>query len=237
MKKFLSIILIFTLSFYIFVEFIGDRLIKNILEDNISSSLNREVLIKKLNIDYLNGEAQAENIKFLNKKFDGNLAEVESVKVSLDAFSIFSNDILINDVQLENINLNYYFKFTDRITSDNLRNLQQDLEFKNINSQSSKYFNINNLDAKNITLALLPSDFDFEKTFSISDMNFQNIGNATDSKNYKDILKKVFKDMVIDVREKIISNNLLDAVKNFDIEQLENKVKDKLKSKLKSLIN
>ena len=237
MKKFLSIILIFTLSFYILVEFIGDRLIKNILEDNISSSLNREVLIKKLNIDYLNGEAQAENIKFLNKKFDGNLAEVESVKVSLDAFSIFSNDILINDVQLENINLNYYFKFTDRITSDNLRNLQQDLEFKNTKSQSSKYFNINNLDVKNITLAVLSSDFDFEKTFSISDMNFKNIGNTKDSKNYKDILKKVFKDMVIDVREKIMSNNLLDAVKNFDIEQLENKVKDKLKSKLKSLIN
>ena len=237
MKKFLSIILIFTLSFYILIEFIGDRLIKNILEDNISSSLNREVLIKKLNIDYLSGEAQAENIKLLNKKFDGNLAEVESVKVSLDAFSIFSNDILINDVQLENINLNYYFKFTDRITSDNLRNLQQDLEFKNTKSQSSKYFNINNLDAKNITLAVLSSDFDFEKTFSISDMNFKNIGNTKDSKNYKDILKKVFKDMVIDVREKIMSNNLLDAVKNFDIEQLENKVKDKLKSKLKSLIN
>ena len=237
MKKFLSIILIFTLSFYILVEFVGDRLIKNILEDNISISLNREVLIEKLNIDYLNGEAQAENIKLLNKKFDGNLAEVESVKVSLDAFSIFSNDILINNVQLENINLNYYFKFTDRITTDNLRNLQQDLEFKNTNSQSSKYFNINNLDAKNITLALLSSDFDFEKTFSISDMNFKNIGNATDSKNYKDILKKVFKDMVIDVQEKIISNNLLDAVKNFDIERLENKVKDKLKSKLKSLIN
>ena len=237
MKKFLSIILIFTLSFYILVEFIGDRLIKNILEDNISSSLNREVLIKKLNIDYLNGEAQAENIKFLNKKFDGNLAEVESVKVSLDAFSIFSNDILINDVQLENINLNYYFKFTDRITSDNLRNLQQDLEFKNTKSQSSKYFNINNLDAKNITLAVLSSDFDFEKTFSISDMNFKNIGNTKNSKKYKDILKKVFKDMVVDLREKIISNNLLDTLENLNIEEIENKVKDKLKNKLKSLIN
>ena len=109
MKKFLSIIAIFTLSFYILVEFIGDRLIKNILEDNISSSLNREVSIKKLTIDYLNGEARANNIKILNKKFKGNLAEVDFVKVNLDTFSIFSNDILINDVQLNNINLNYYF--------------------------------------------------------------------------------------------------------------------------------
>jgi len=237
MKKFLSIITIFTLSFYILVEFIGDRLIKNILEDNISSSLNREVSIKKLSIDYLSGEARANNIKILNKKFDGNLAEVDFVKVNLDTFSIFSNDILINDVQLNNINLNYYFKFSDRITSDNLRNLQQDLEFKNTDSQSSKYFNIKNLDATNINLAVLSSDFDFEKTFTINDMNFKDIGNTKDSKNYKDILKKVFKDMVVDVREKIMSNNLLDAVKNLDIKQIEDTVKDKLKNKLKGLIN
>jgi hypothetical protein len=237
MKKFFSLIIILFLSFYILIEFIGDRLIKGVLESNISNSLSREVTIEKLNIDYLSGEAQAENIKLINKKFDGNLAEIKSVKVNLDAFSIFSNEILINDVQLNNINLNYYFKFAERITSDNLRNLQQDLEFKNTNSQSSKFFNIKNLDAKNINLAVLSPEFDFEKTFSIMDMNFKDIGNTKDSKDYKDTLKKVFKDMVIDVREKIMSNNLLDTLENLDIEQIENKVKDKLKNKLKGLIN
>ena len=237
MKKFFSLIIILFLSFYILIEFIGDRLIKGVLESNISNSLSREVTIEKLNIDYLSGEAQAENIKLINKKFNGNLAEIKSVKVNLDAFSIFSNEILINDVQLNNINLNYYFKFAERITSDNLRNLQQDLEFKNTNSQSSKFFNIKNLDAKNINLAVLSPEFDFEKTFSIMDMNFKDIGNTKDSKDYKDTLKKVFKDMVIDVREKIMSNNLLDTLENLDIEQIENKVKDKLKNKLKGLIN
>ena len=237
MKKFFSLIIILFLSFYILIEFIGDRLIKGVLESNISNSLSREVTIEKLNIDYLRGEAQAENIKLINKKFNGNLAEIKSVKVNLDAFSIFSNEILINDVQLNNINLNYYFKFAERITSDNLRNLQQDLEFKNTNSQSSKFFNIKNLDAKNINLAVLSPEFDFEKTFSIMDMNFKDIGNTKDSKDYKDTLKKVFKDMVIDVREKIMSNNLLDTLENLDIEQIENKVKDKLKNKLKGLIN
>ena len=237
MKKLFSLIIILFLSFYILIEFIGDRLIKGVLESNISNSLSRKVTIEKLNIDYLSGEAQAENIKLINKKFDGNLAEIKSVKVNLDAFSIFSNEILINDVQLNNIDLNYYFKFAERITSDNLRNLQQDLEFKNTNSQSSKFFNIKNLDAKNINLAVLSPEFDFEKTFSIMDMNFKDIGNTKDSKDYKDTLKKVFKDMVIDVREKIMSNNLLDTLENLDIEQIENKVKDKLKNKLKGLIN
>ena len=237
MKKFSLIVIILFIFFYILIEIVGDRFIKGVLESNISNSLSREVTIEKLSIDYLSGEAQAEKIKLLNKKFDGSLAEVELVKVNLNAFSIFSNDISINDVQLSNINLNYYFKFSDRITSDNLRNLQKDLEFKNTNSQSNKFFNIKNLDAKNITLAVLSPDFDFEKTFSINDMNFKDIGNTEDSKNYKDILKKVFKDMVVDVREKIMSNNLLDTLENLNIEEIENKVKDKLKNKLKSLIN
>ena len=237
MKKFSLIVIILFIFFYILIEIVGDRFIKGVLESNISNSLSREVTIEKLSIDYLSGEAQAEKIKLLNKKFDGSLAEVELVKVNLDAFSIFSNDISINDVQLSNINLNYYFKFSDRITSDNLRNLQKDLGFKNTNSQSSKFFNIKNLDAKNINLAVLSPDFDFEKTFSINDMNFKDIGNTEDSKNYKDILKKVFKDMVVDVREKIMRNNLLDTLENLNIEEIENKVKDKLKNKLKSLIN
>ena len=237
MKKFFSLIIILFLSFYILIEFVGDSLIKGVLESNISNSLSREVTIEKLNIDYLSGEAQAENIKLINKKFVGNLAEIKSIKVNLDAFSIFSNEILINNIQLNNINLNYYFKFAGRITSDNLRNLQKDLEFKNPDSQSSKLFNIKNLDAKNIKLAVLSPDFDFKKTFSIKDMNFKDIGNTKDSKDYKDTLKKVFKDMVIDVRKKIMNNNLLDTLENLDIEQIENKVKDKLKNKLKGLIN
>ena len=236
MKKFLLIITIFTLSFYILVEFIGDRLIKNILEENISSSLNREVSIKRLSIDYLNGEARANNIRILNKKFAGNLAEVESVKVNLDTFSIFSNDILINDVQLNNINLNYYFKFSDRITSDNLRNLQRDLEFKNTDSQSNKYFNIKNLDVRNINLAALSPNFDFEKTITLNDMSFQNIGNTSQSKNSKDVLNQVFNDTVDLIKEKILSGNILDKLENFNPEEIKNKVKDKLKNKLKKLI-
>ena len=98
MKKFFTIIIIFSLSFYFLVEFIGDRLIKNIIEKNISSSLSRDVSIEKLNIDYLSGKAEARDVRVLNKKFDGYLMKVNEVKVSLDAFSIFSNNILIQDV-------------------------------------------------------------------------------------------------------------------------------------------
>ncbi len=237
MKKFLSIIIILPICFYLFIEFIGDRFIKNILQNNISSSLNREVSIEKLNIDYLSGEADAKGIKLLNKKFEGYLVNIESVKVNLDAFSIFSNNIIINDVLLKDISVNYYFDYAEQRIMDNVRSLQDDLTYRTSSSESNKYFNIQNLDVKNISLSILSPDFNIDKTFSLKDMSFNNIGNTKKSNDYKDILKKVFNETVDIIKEKIINNNFLDRIQNFNTEDLEDKVKDKLKNKLKNLIN
>ena len=237
MKKFLSIIVILPICFYLFIEFIGDRFIKNILQNNISSSLNREVSIEKLNIDYLSGEADAKGIKLLNKKFEGYLVNIESVKVNLDAFSIFSNNIIINDVLLKDISVNYYFDYAEQKIIDNVRSLQDDLTYRTSSSESNKYFNIQNLDVKNISLSILSADFNINKTFSLKDMSFNNIGNTKKSNDYKDTLKKVFNETVDTIKEKIINNNFLDKIQNFNTEDLEDKVKDKLKNKLKKLIN
>ena len=237
MKKFLSIIIILPICFYLFIEFIGDRFIKNILQNNISSSLNREVSIEKLNIDYLSGEADAKGIKLLNKKFEGYLVNIESVKVNLDAFSIFSNNIIINDVLLKDISVNYYFDYAEQKIIDNVRSLQDDLTYRTSSSESNKYFNIQNLDVKNISLSILSPDFNIDKTFSLKDMSFNNIGNTKKSNDYKDTLKKVFNETVDTIKEKIINNIFLDKIQNFNTEDLEDKVKDKLKNKLKNLIN
>ena len=236
MKKFLSTILIFIVLLYVFIEFIGDRLIKNILENNISSSLNRDVSIEKLNIDYLNGQADARGINLLNKNFEGYLVSIDNIKVNLDTFSIFSNDVIINNVLLDNININYYFNFSEQIISDNVRSLEQELRNKTSYSNSNKYFNIKNLNAKNISLSAKSPNLDFEKTITLNDMSFNNIGNTSQSKNYKDVLKEVFNDTVNLVKEKVLSGNVLDKLQNFNPEEIENKVKDKLKNKLKKLI-
>ena len=236
MKKFLSTILIFIVLLYVLIEFIGDKLIKNILENNISSSLNRDVSIEKLNIDYLNGQADARGINLLNKNFEGYLVRIDNIKVNLDTFSIFSNDVIINNVLLDNININYYFNFSEQIISDNVRSLEQELRNKTSYSNSNKYFNIKNLNAKNISLSAKSPNLDFEKTITLNDMSFNNIGNTSQSKNYKDVLKEVFNDTVNLVKEKVLSGNVLDKLQNFNPEEIENKVKDKLKNKLKKLI-
>ena len=235
MKNSLISLLIIVFSAYFLVEFIGDRLIKNILQKNISSTLNRDVLIKKLNINYLSGEAKGKDISLLNKKFDGYLLKIDSVEVDLDAFSIFSNNIIINNVLLENIKVNYYFNFSEQIISDNVRSLKKDLENKNTYSRSHKYFNIKNLDAKNISLSAFSPNLNIEKTIRLDDMNFNNVGNTNESRDYKDILKDVFIDTTEIIKEKIFNENFLEKLENFNPNQLEDKVKDKLKNKLKKI--
>ena len=115
---------------------------------------------------------------------------------------------------------------------------------KKSNSQSNKYFTIENLDVKNVSLSVLSPDLDFEKTFTLSDMNLQNIGNTNNSKDYKNILKKIFKDTINTIQGKVLNNNFLNKLQNYDPKLMEDKVKqqlnkkkDKLKNKLKGLIN
>ena len=244
MKKFFSLTAVLGILFFVLIEFLGDKLIKNILENNISSSLNRNVEIEKLNIDYLSGKASAKNITLLNKKFDGHLIGIDSINVNLDTYSIFSNNILINDVLLNNIKLNYYFNFSDQKINDNLKSLQKDLKYENTNSESNKYFNIRNLEAKNISLSVLSPELNVEKTFAISDIKLNDIGNTKNSKDYKDALKKIFNDTVDNVKNKVLNDNFLDKLYELDTDLLEEKIKeklnlnkDKIENKLKGLIN
>ena len=88
MKKIILIIIILIISSYFFIEFVSDNLVKNILQKNISSSLNRDVSIKKLNINYLNGEVDAKEIKLLNKKFHGYLLNIKTRKAHRQGTSL-----------------------------------------------------------------------------------------------------------------------------------------------------
>ena len=151
---------------------------------------------------------------------------------------------MINDVLLNNIKLNYYFNFSDQKINDNLKSLQKDLKYENTNSESNKYFNIRNLEAKNISLSVLSPELNVEKTFAISDIKLNDIGNTKNSKDYKDALKKIFNDTVDNVKNKVLNDNFLDKLYELDTDLVEEKIKeklnlnkDKIKNKLKGLIN
>ena len=210
----------------------------------------KEIVTKNLTIVSSSEMSISNDYKFLhffilsNKEFDGYLINIKSIKVSLDAFSIFSNNILIKNILLKDIKVNYYFNYDGLKILDNVRSFQKDLGDKTSNSHSNKFFNIENLDAKNISLAVLSPDMNFEKTFSLNDMNFRNVGNTNTSKDYKDILKEIFRDATNTIEGKVLNGNILNELQNYNPKLIEDKVKqkikkkkDKLKNKLKGLLN
>ena len=226
-KIFIFLIIIISL-FYILSEFVGDRIIKGTLENNLSNVLDRETSIEKLKINYRKGDAEIYNLKIKNKEFDGNLLQLEKAYLKLNTSSIFSNNIEIDSLVLDGINLNYYFNIEYTMVNDNVRSLEETLKTGSGKSTSTKYFNINKLEAKNIVLSAKSNELKINKNISLKNLEFENIGNTPKSKNYKTVLRDFAKQTIETVKKKILSGNLQNKLKNID----ENKIKEKIKKEL-----
>ncbi len=228
MKKILVFSVITFSLFYILSEFVGDKIIKGALETNLSNVLDRETNIESLKINYRNGDAEIYGLQIKNKNFGGNLLNLEKAYLKLNTSSIFSNNVEIESVILDGINLNYYFNIEYTMVNDNVRSLEETLKTGSGKSTSTKYFNINKLEAKNIVLSAKSNELKINKNISLQNLEFENIGNTPDSKNYKTVLRDFAKQTIKTVKKKILSGNLQNKLKNID----ENKIKEKIKKKL-----
>jgi len=243
MKKILIFFLIIISLFYILSEFVGDRIIKGALETNISNVLDRETKIENLKINYRNGDAEIYGLEIKNKEFDGNLLQLQKAYIKLNTSSIFSNNIEIDSVLLDGINLNYFFNIEYTMVNDNVRSLEKTLETGSGKSTSTKYFNIKKLNAKNIILSVNSEELKINKNISLQNLEFENIGNTVNSKNYKTVLRDFAKQTIKTVKKRVLSGNLQNKLKNIDEDKIKEKIKkeldknkNKLKNKLKKLI-
>ena len=243
MKKILAFFLIIISLFYILSEFVGDRIIKRALETNISNVLDRETIIENLKINYRNGDAEIYGLKIKNKVFDGNLLQIKKAYLKLNTSSIFSNNIEIESVLLDEINLNYFFNIKYTMVNDNVRSLEKVLDSGSGKSTSTKYFNIKKLNAKNIVLSVNSAELKINKNITLENLEFENIGNTPNSKNYKTILRDFANQTIKTVKKKVLSGNLQNKLKNIDEDKIREKIKkeldknkNKLKNKLKKLL-
>ena len=243
MKKILIFFLIIISLFYILSEFVGDRIIKGALETNISNVLDRETKIENLKINYRNGDAEIYGLEIKNKEFDGNLLQLQKAYIKLNTSSIFSNNIEIDSVLLDGINLNYFFNIEYTMVNDNVRSLEKTLETGSGKSTSTKYFNIKKLNAKNINLSVNSEELKINKNISLQNLEFENIGNTVNSKNYKTVLRDFAKQTIKTVKKRVLSGNLQNKLKNIDEDKIKEKIKkeldknkNKLKNKLKKIL-
>ena len=247
MKKLNYFIIVLIVLIYILAEFIGDSVIKSSLEKNLSKNFDRQVSIESLDMSYLSGEANLENIKIKNKIFKGDLLNINKAFAKLNISSIFSDKIEIDQISLNGIDFNYYFELKKMKINDNIKSLKESVNKKNTSTSTSKEFLIKKLEIKNIVVTANSEKLNLNKKISVKDLDFENVGNTKDSKSYKTVIKETMDNIFKNVKNKVLSSNTgnnLDKIKNIDQDKVKEKVKkellknkDKVKDKLKKLLN
>ena len=248
MKKIISVLVILFLAVYVLVEFVGDSIIKGSLESNITNTLDRKTTIGDLNISYLSGSAEIEDLKIQNKDFPGHLILLKKASAKLNTSSIFSDKIEIDEILINGVNLSYYFIVNNKMKiNDNVKSLQKTLNKESSASSSSKKFVIKNLKLNNIIISAKSEKLNLDKSINFENLEFKNIGNTKDSKDYKTVLKETINKAMKDMKNKVLRGNVgnaLNKVKNIDQDKIKEKIKkelfqnkDKVKNKLKKLLN
>ena len=248
MKKIISVLVVLFIAIYVLVEFIGDNIIKGSLESNITSTLDRQTTIGNLNINYLSGSAEIEDLKIQNKDFPGHLILLKKASAKLNTSSIFADKIEIDEILINGVNLSYYFVVNKKMKiNDNVKSLQKTLNKGSSTSSSSKKFIIKNLRLDSIVISAKSEKLNIDKSINFENLEFKNIGNTKDSKDYKTVLKETINKVIKDMKNKVLSGNVgnaLNKVKNIDQNKIKEKIKkelfqnkDKVKDKLKKLLN
>ena len=248
MKKIISVLVVLVIAIYVLVEFIGDNIIKGSLESNITSTLDRKTTIGNLNINYLSGSAEIEDLQIHNKDFPGNLISLKKASAKLNTSSIFSDKIEIDEILINGVNLSYYFVINNKMKiNDNVKSLQKTLNKGSSTSSSTKKFIIKDLKLDNIVISAKSEKLNLNKSINFENLEFKNIGNTKDSKDYKTVLKETVNKAMKDMKNKVLSGNAgnaLNKVKNIDQNKIKEKIKkelfqnkDKVKNKLKKLLN
>ena len=248
MKKIISVLVVLIIAIYVLVEFIGDNIIKGYLESNITSTLDRQTTIGNLNINYLSGSAEIEDLKIQNKDFPGHLILLKKASAKLNTSSIFSDKIEIDEILINGVNLSYYFIVNNKMKiNDNVKSLQKTLNKESSASSSSKKFVIKNLKLNNIIISAKSEKLNLDKSINFENLELKNIGNTKDSKDYKTVLKETINKAMKDMKNKVLRGNVgnaLNKVKNIDQDKIKEKIKkelfqnkDKVKNKLKKLLN
>ena len=228
MKKFFIIIIPLTLI--IFVAFFSDAIIKKNLESILSKNINRSVKIADFDVSYLSGEINLEKIEINNKDFPGKLLVVDQAFAKLDLLSFYEDVIVIDNIMLDGISLNYYFDITN-ISKSNFTSLKKTLENKKSPNKKpdDKKFLVKQLDIKEINVSASSSKLNLSQTVKLSNMKFRNLGNTKESKNYKTIAKKTIDKAYNELKGKLTSGV-------FDQNAIEDKMKNELENKFKKIL-
>jgi len=222
MKK----IVIFFIFLILILGFIFDKkIIEFLLIKNLSNNINFNVKFKINKINYFSQKVEILDLEINNKKnyFNENVFTTSKVLIDYNLVSVFTNLVIIKSIFLDEPK--FYFEILDDEAERNQKeNLKDNIDlFKSINKQNSKIypkknkdknFIINNVKINKSSAYIKTPQNKKNIEINLSNMSFQNIGNANKNKVKKiQHFKETFKIILMDIYFNIPDQNLKELIK------------------------
>ena len=225
-KKIIVIIISILIVIFIFIKF-NKNIISNYILTKLSKWTELSVTSESVDIDYFKGKINLYGLEILNKSNfnDKNIFEAKKLTIEIEFSSLFSDLVKINQFILNEPK--FFFEIKDmsekkETTIDNIglveKIIQQPPPKIYPPKKKDKNFIILNSSIKNSKAFIRHPNSSEILTVNLSDMSFQNTGNADSkqvkqSQHYKDVLKIIMGDIYFRIPDMRLRNFLKEKYK------------------------
>ena len=207
-----------TVFFLVILIFVFNKIIlSKIIIYSASKRLERDLSIKKIDINYFSDVIELNDVKIKNyKNFSyENIFEAEKIIIKYNLNTILKDLVEIDYLRIQNTK--FYLEFDEKnkkIVNDNIGLAEKkDVDYKpKIYPKKKKDKNIlivkTDITNSQVLIKMLKNNN--EMTVNLSDMIFNNISNKKNYLHYKDVFKIILNDLFF----KVPDQSLKDLIKN-----------------------
>ena len=231
-KKIIISSLIVAGLFFLVLDFLSykvNKIVKDLLINKGKESLCQQVTIGNIDTSILGSTIKISNIEIKNLEGfkNKNIIQIKNINTDFDFKSVFTNNIVINSVNIEGANLYYELILDKKDIKDNVtvfKACQKNDDKKSddkpqpksdqIGRKINKTFVVKQLVLNNTLLKVSSEFLDINKDINLNKMSFNNVGNSETANKFKDVLKMIFDNVLLSINNEIVQGDLKEKIKN-----------------------
>ena len=230
-KIIISFLIVAGLVFLVldFLTYKINKIVKDLLINKGKESLCQQVTIGNIDTSILGSTIKISNIEIKNLEGfkNKNIIQIKNINTDFDFKSVFTNNIVINSVNIEGANLYYELILDKKDIKDNVavfkacqKNDEKKADDKpqpksdQIGKKVNKTFVVKQLVLNNTLLKVSSEFLDINKDINLNKMSFNNVGNSETANKFKDVLKMIFDNVLLSINNEIVQGDLKEKIKN-----------------------
>jgi uncharacterized protein involved in outer membrane biogenesis len=211
-----------------FLTYRINKIVKDLLINKSKEFLCQQVVVGGIDTTILGSSIKINNIEIRNLEGfkDKNIIQIKKISAEFGLASVFTNNIIVKNINIEGAMLNYELLLDNREIKDNLSALRQcekSEEKKNQDKiknekenkdKSNKSFVVKKLIVNNSSIKATSDVLEINKEISLSNMTFNNVGNQEGLNKFRDVLKMIFDNILLSINNEIIQGDIKNKIKN-----------------------